>query len=188
MANLNLDLAGMEPATLYTNLVQKGVKDTDAAILVGDWIIKTFGQGERHFAYTHPVPATDDCANTFQQQFQHQDWVDGVSVVQAGKSPGEDGFNDRMHRIQDDIAALSDEITKAVACIGELRQQVAAALDEVRVELNRLDHDVFALQQAANRGGRFGDTGIGGNVVFGTDTTPVVPTSSMVSKPAPISG
>ena len=42
------------------------------------------------------------------QSFKHQDWVDGVSVVQAGQTPGEEGFNDRLHRVENDLLRFKD--------------------------------------------------------------------------------
>jgi hypothetical protein len=149
----------MDPSAIYNRLTATGIANADAAKIVGSWILQYFGQSERHFAYSAPVAATDaGCVNTFQQQFHHSDWIDGLSIVQAGKTTGEDGFNDRLHRIEDDLAALSAQITKALACTTTLRQEVAAALGEAQVELNRLDQDVWQLQQSGGRA----DPGSGG--------------------------
>jgi hypothetical protein len=160
VATNDLMIQGMEPGAVYDRLIAKGLNKIDAAKIVGEWLLQTFGGAERHFAYTEEVAATDaGCVNTFQQQFHHEDWLDGFSVVQAGKTAGEDGFNDRLHRIEDDLAALSKQITKALECSTTLRKQVAAALQDVKIELNRLDHDVWQLQQLADR------TGVGGGII-----------------------
>jgi hypothetical protein len=162
VATSDLMIQGMEPGTVYNQLMAKGLNKVDAAKIVGDWLLQTFGDAERHFGYTEELAATDaGCVNTFQQQFHHTDWIDGASVVQAGKTTGEDGFNDRLHRIEDDLAALSKEITKALECSTTLRKQVAAALQDVKIELNRLDHDVWQLQRLGDR------TGVGGVVKTG---------------------
>jgi hypothetical protein len=148
----NLMIEGMEPGEVFDKLMQKGISKADAATIVGEWMVKYYGRGERKFTYSQPVAATDaGCVNAFQQQFHHLDWVDGVSVVQAGKTPGEDGFNDRLHRVEDDLESLGKEVTKAFHCSTALRAQVSKALEEVKNELNRLNQDVWELHQLVDR-------------------------------------
>src|SRR5262249_440155 len=75
--------------------------------------------------------------------FQHIDWVDGVSVVQAETTSGEDGFNVRFHRIEHDLDAIGTELAKVLQCLGDLRRAVKVALDEVATVLNRTNSGGF---------------------------------------------
>ncbi len=150
MAAINtLDLGGMTPDLVYQKLQQSGVSEVDAGLLVSGWIYQNFGNVQRTFAYAVPFDAVDiNCAAaTFTRSFHHSDWVDGESVVQAQETTGEDGFNLRFHRIEGDIDGLAAEIAKLYACVAAMRSQLHDRLDELKAEINRIDGDVFALQQ-----------------------------------------
>src|SRR3954452_3097927 len=89
------------------------------------------------FNYTVPVPATDpNCQLAFVPAFHHQDWLDGVDVVQAQQTPNEDGFNLRFHRIEQDIAALASDISNALNCVAVLRSQIIEVLAEIKLQFN----------------------------------------------------
>ena len=150
MAAINtLDLGGMTPDLVYQKLQQSGVSEVDAGLLVSGWIYQNFGNVQRTFAYAVPFDAVDiNCAAaTFTRSFHHSDWVDGESVVQAQETTGEDGFNLRFHRIEGDIDGLAAEVAKLYACVAAMRSQLHDRLDELKAEINRIDGDVFALQQ-----------------------------------------
>jgi hypothetical protein len=159
-----LMLDGQSPEVVYKSLTEKGVSDYAAATIVGQWIIANTGHGTRTFSYSAPVAAQEaDCAPTFVRSFVHTDWVDGVSVVQAGLTSGEEGFNDRLHRIEDDLDSLSADIRRLFGCLASLRASVAQALSEAANELNQIDQDIGQLWSAidAQRGG-------GGPILQGT--------------------
>jgi hypothetical protein len=139
-----LALGGQSPDAVYSALTAKGVSELDATKIVGDWIIQNIGGGTRTFGYSAPVSPTEsaDCTPRFVRSFVHQDWVDGVSTVQAGLTTGEQGFNDRLHRVENDLDALSADIQRLFGCLGDLRAGVAQALAEVANELNRIDADL----------------------------------------------
>lgn len=150
MAAINtLDLGGMTPDVVYQKLQQEGVSQVDASLLVSGWIYQNFGNVQRTFAYAVPFDAVDtNCAAaTFTRSFHHADWVDGESVVQAQQTTGEDGFNFRFHQIETDIDGLAAEIAKLYVCVAEMRSELHDRLEELRTEINRIDGDVFALQQ-----------------------------------------
>lgn len=150
MAAINtLDLGGMTPDVVYQKLQAAGVSEVDAGLLVSGWIYQNFGNVQRTFAYAVPFDAVDtNCAAaTFARTFHHADWVDGESVVQAQQTTGEDGFNFRFHQIEGDIDGLAAEIAKLYACVAEMRSQLHDRLEELGAEINRIDADVFALQQ-----------------------------------------
>ena len=155
MAAINtLELAGMTPDVVYSKLQAQGITQTDASLLVSGWIYQNFGNVQRTFSYTVPFAAVDaNCAvATFARSFHHADWVDGSSVVQAQQTTGEDGFNLRFHRIENDIDGLAAEIAKLIACVAEMRSELHDRLEEVRTEINRVDSDLFALGEARTSG------------------------------------
>lgn len=106
-----------------------------------------FRGGPRVFNYAAVVAATDaGCAQSFNaRKFIHHDWVDGQDVVQAGRTPDNDGFNYLFHNLEADLEAVKADITTLFGCLARLRQQLSARLDEIRTELNRLDSDVWTL-------------------------------------------
>ncbi len=139
MANDELKLAGMTPSGVFETLREQGVDAHDAAIIVGSWIHEVVGAFKRTFYYKTPFPdAKPDCQPTFARTFQHVDWIDGESVVQAEQTTAEDGFNTRFHKIEADLDGLGRDVTHAYACMADMRAGLAKLLEEVRVELNRL--------------------------------------------------
>lgn len=99
----------------------------------------------RNFRYSDPVEeaAPAHWQSAFQRTFQHDDWFDGESVVQAEESAMELGFNARFHRIEADLDALGADVNRVYLALAEQRAEVSRALDEVKLELNRLNEDVF---------------------------------------------
>jgi hypothetical protein len=71
------------------------------------------------------------CAYTFTRTFEHLDWLDFESLVQAGKTPEESGINDRFHKIEADLDALGDNVRRAFACLEALRAQLRVCLNEI---------------------------------------------------------
>lgn len=101
---------------------------------------------KRTFDYKTAFPAADaHCKVTFQQKFQHTDWIDGESVVQAGETTTEEGFNKRFHNIEDDLQNLAKDLAQAYICMAEMRQSAAAIFQELRDEINRLNTDIYNL-------------------------------------------
>jgi hypothetical protein len=92
------------------------------------------------FDYRTPFPASVP-ANVpeFQRSFQHEDWIDGRSVVQAEANEIEEGFNSRLHKIEADLDALSTDTGRAFAALAAMRTSLSALLNEIRAEVQRLD-------------------------------------------------
>lgn len=152
MATADLSLKGMTVEQAYENITKAGVSKAEAATIIGAWIYENVGRTKRTFNYLTAFAATEPaCAPTFERSFEHTDWIDGESVVQAEQTVGEDGFNARFHRIEDDLDALGGDVAKLFACLAEMRKDLRALLDEIRAELNRLNADVY---QALGQGGR----------------------------------
>lgn len=140
---LELEVQGMTTGALYTSLIDRGLTQSEAATLVSSWIFEHFGRTRRVFNYAQSFPAAEPgCVSTFTRTFHHADWVDGESVVQAEQTTGEEGFNQRFHRIEADLDKLGAEVAKTFTCMAAMRQSLRNLLDEVRAEINRLNSDV----------------------------------------------
>ena len=98
----------------------------------------------------------------FQRTFVHEDWVDGENVVQAGQTPGEDGFNARFHRIEDDLNAIRTDLVQAFSCINEMRKNLRVLLDEIQTEINLINNDIFKCCEKTDGGG------VSSGIKFGT--------------------
>jgi len=104
-----------------------------------DHLFGTFTATRTPFDYATSFPAVDpNCVAAFLRSFHHQDWVDGESPVQAEQTTGEDGFNLRFHRIEQDLDRLAADVSKAFVCMAAMRASLRLLLDEIRTELNRL--------------------------------------------------
>lgn len=98
---------------------------------------------KRVFSYSRTFAAVHaSCQSNFVRSFQHADWIDGESVVQAETNSLEEGFNSRFHKIEDDLDALSANVARAFVCLGEQRSELATLLEELRSEINRLHSEV----------------------------------------------
>ena len=122
-------------------------------LLEGGYIFD-FGPRQRTFNYSQSLAAeAPECATSFARTFVHEDWIDGESVVQAEQTSGENGFNWRFHKIENDIDALGAEVARTFACIADLRDQLSLLLGEIRAELNRINEDVFECCEESDGGG-----------------------------------
>src|SRR5687767_2362392 len=100
-------------------------------------------------ACVNGIQATEPgCAYTFTRTFEHVDWVDFESLVQAGKTPEESGINDRFHRIEADLDALGDNVRRAFVCLEALRAQLRVCLNEIVTVLNAKEKDNKEKEQA----------------------------------------
>jgi hypothetical protein len=145
--NPELEVEGLSANEVYAKLIDVKVNRSDAAILTSSWIVEALGRAQRTFNYTEQFPAiAPGCGAAFARTFQHTDWTDGESVVQAGETPTEDGFNKRFHQIESDLDAVGRDAAKAFACVADMRQSLRRMFDEVRAELNRLNAEVHQLR------------------------------------------
>ena len=141
-----LSFGDMSVGQLYTDLIGKGIDKSDAAVLASSWIFENIAGAARTFRYVQPFPASDPaCAvPPFTRTFEHRDWFDGQSVVQAQETPDEAGFNTRFHQIETDLDRLGGDVATVVTCLASMRASLRQLLDEIRAELNRLNADVHA--------------------------------------------
>ncbi|MEU5903555.1 hypothetical protein ABZ780_04155 [Micromonospora sp. NPDC047467] len=141
-SEINYD--GMTVTELYEVFTRHGIPPSDASVLVASWIYENVGTAKRVFSYAESFPAVEPgCAPPpFARTFAHTDWVDGEDVVQAGQTPGEQGFNERFHRIEHDLDHLGTDLAKAFTCMAAMRVSLRRLLDEIRAEINRLHSTV----------------------------------------------
>lgn len=123
----------------------------EKASLIGNVFIEWAGFSQRTFNYASPLSATaPGCGPTFARSFEHRDWVDGESVVQAEETSLEEGFNLRFHAIEDDLDALGADLAQAFVCLAELRGALAVLLQEIRTEINRINKDLHELRSKSS--------------------------------------
>ena len=86
-AESKLKLRDMTAETVFDKIVEKGISEADAAIITSGWIFQNFGKTKRTFNYAQQFPEVEpECIVEFKRTFEHIDWVDGESVVQAEKT------------------------------------------------------------------------------------------------------
>jgi hypothetical protein len=141
-----IDLSKLPVPELIDLLVDKGIGRSQANALVANLIRESEGSQEVPFEYETDFPATDAaCKAQFSRSFLHTDWVDGESPVQAGSTPDEEGFNERLHHLEDDLEALNTDVRRAFTCLGQVRAAAAGRFDEILKMLNVLNHEVAIL-------------------------------------------
>lgn len=143
MPDIPFSVENIPVSEVYTRIIEQGVSAYDARALVGSWLLGGYARGGRTFNYATSFPATEaGCVSNFNRTFQHQDWIDGESVVQAEQTTGEDGFNLRFHRIEQDLDRIRDDLRRAFSCLATMRSSLRQILEELKLELNRLNQDV----------------------------------------------
>ncbi|GAB3344866.1 hypothetical protein [Modestobacter lapidis] len=147
-----ITVAGMTPSRMFDLLTTEGLSAIEAKTAIGRWIIDDVGGGQRIFRFSVDFPATDAAdTSRFVRTFEHDDWRDGVDVVQA---EGIEGFNRRFDAIRGDLDALGDELRRAYAGIAGLRAGLAHLLADVTAEFNRVNADLARLAERPQRPGR----------------------------------
>ena len=98
------------------------------------------GDAPAPFTFQTPIAETaPDCAATYSRGFFHPDFFDGLTVVQAGQTPEEFGFNFRFHKIEDDLDAISNDLHKTSNCLAELRREVFGIARELEAKITEIE-------------------------------------------------
>lgn len=146
--NFLLSYQGVDIQAAYEGLSRTGIRAEVAREIIGIWVGEA-AISSRRFAYSQVLTATEAACNPapFARSFEHNDWIDGESVVQAGETPTERGFNDRFHRIEADLDKLGGLVAQCYACMNDMRATIAASLREISNELNRVNADLADLRR-----------------------------------------
>lgn len=140
---------------LDTTKIVEGVSklnfsDEQKSILAATILLEQLGGRQRRFSFKQDLAEREaDCGAQFQRSFVHADWQDGEDVVSAEGSNGDEGFNARFHKIEADLDSLARDASKAFECLMELRQQLSTMMGEIKVELNQINADLFALKPSS---------------------------------------
>jgi hypothetical protein len=148
------NIQGIDIEQVLTKLATVASK-RDAYEIVGAFLSDAaFGTHRRPFDYYTSFPKDDpQCDPKFARSFVHADWRDGQDLVQAEQTAGEDGFNLRFHRIEQDLDALADDVHTAFHCLAEMRSALADLLGELRTVIRIVQADIARLEQRAGGDG-----------------------------------
>jgi hypothetical protein len=146
---------GIATESIAKGLAATGMASADIVNLIGHMYVGYVGgKGKPAFRFSTRVEATDaDCEATFARSFDHVDWIDGVSRVQAGMTPEELGFNARFHAIENDLDAIADQFERMSECMGELRADLRGIVGELEAKITDLDAQIQELKSKGSDGG-----------------------------------
>ncbi|HEX8347556.1 MAG TPA: hypothetical protein VF657_22905 [Actinoplanes sp.] len=85
-----------------------------------------------------------ECALTYQRLFVHPDFIDGVTVVQAGQTPDEMGFNARFHALEAELDGISRDLQISSNCAAELRREIFLMARELEAKISDIDRRIDA--------------------------------------------
>jgi hypothetical protein len=137
---------GVPAKDLVSGLKAAGLSDQSVTDLLAQAISRgaalagTGAEATQLFQFQTEISETaDECAATFSRAFVHPDFFDGLTVVQAGTTPEELGFNFRFHAIEADLDAVSSDLHKLSNCLAELRREVFGMARELEVKITQID-------------------------------------------------
>lgn len=145
---------GVPAHTIVDALRGAGVAEDDVIAVLGRAIARQSGPLTTTvtppFVFQTSVPQqAPQCELHFEPTFTHPDFIDGVTVVQAGETPTELGFNHRFHAIEDDLAAVADALRTVSNCMKELRLELFGVVQELQVKITAIDHRIDPLKDKA---------------------------------------
>jgi hypothetical protein len=146
---------GVPAHTIVDALRGAGVAEDDVIAVLGRAIARSSGLGPESvetppFVFQTNVPQlAPQCELHFEPTFAHPDFIDGVTVVQAGETPTEIGFNRRFHAIEDDLGGVAEALRTVSNCIKELRLELFGVVQELQVKITTLDHRIDPLKDKA---------------------------------------
>jgi hypothetical protein len=136
---------GVPAGTLVGALRGAGLAEPDVIALVGRAIARSAGMTAEltetpAFVFQTQIAETaPECALTFDRGFVHPDFIDGVTVVQAGTTPEEMGFNQRFHAIENDLDNIAHDLHTASNCTAELRRELFGLAQELQAKITEID-------------------------------------------------
>jgi hypothetical protein len=146
---------GVPAHTIVDALRGAGVAEDDVIAVLGRAIARSAGTGIASvatppFVFQTTVPQqAPQCELHFEPTFTHPDFIDGVTVVQAGETPTEIGFNRRFHAIETDLGGVAEALRTVSNCIKELRLELFGVVQELQVKITTIDHRIDPLKDKA---------------------------------------
>jgi hypothetical protein len=142
---------GVPSRRLVESLKAAGLPDEAVVDLLGRMLAKE-PVGARVAAAAAPFTfktrisrEAPDCAADYTRNFVHPDFFDGLTVVQAGETPEELGFNFRFHAIEEEFDLISTNLSRLSNCMAELRRQLFGMSVELEDKLTEIDKRLEAL-------------------------------------------
>lgn len=114
-------------------VIKPGIEIPPVVINPGIFLLPEF-QFQVNIAATAP-----ECVLNYQRLFVHPDFIDGVTVVQAGQTPDEIGFNARFHAIEAEFDSISRDLHTSSNCVAELRRELYLLARELETKISEID-------------------------------------------------
>jgi len=140
----DLLINGVSAKELVSGLRAAGLSEDGVTELLGKAIAQVPIQGAEAltapFQFQTDIAETaQECAATYTRNFVHPDFFDGLTVVQAGTTPEELGFNFRFHAIEDDLDVIASDLHKLSNCVAELRRELFGLARELEAKITEIE-------------------------------------------------
>lgn len=150
---------GVPARTVVDALRGAGIPEDDVVAVLGRAIARSSGRVAAEvtppFVFQTQVPErAPQCEVNFDPTFTHPDFIDGVTVVQAGETPTELGFNHRFHAIEDDLAAVAEALRTVSNCMKELRLELFGVVQELQVKITQIDARLDGIKDKEGKEGK----------------------------------
>lgn len=134
-----LRLYGVPTEAFQRSLKDHGYADFQIAGLLSSALAGVAWAQPVAFKFSTAVEPTDpSCQVTYRRTFEHDDWADGRSRVQAGTTPDEVGFNARFHALEHELDAVATQFTGLGRCVAGLREDLHGVVRELENEITSL--------------------------------------------------
>jgi hypothetical protein len=135
---------GVPGKQLVGSLKAAGLSDEAVTELLGRVLARaplaTAAAAAEPFEFNTKIARTaPECATDYSRGFFHPDFFDGLTVVQAGQTPEELGFNFRFHAIEGEFDAIADNLTKLSNCLAELRMELFDVTREIADKITEIE-------------------------------------------------
>lgn len=144
---------GVPASTIAASLREAGLTEDAVIAVLGQGISRSaLAAGDAAAAaaatgFTFQVQISEtapECALTYERLFVHPDFIDGVTVVQAGQTPDEIGFNARFHALEGEFDSISRDLSISSNCVAELRRELFQLTRELEVKITEIDARIAA--------------------------------------------
>jgi hypothetical protein len=138
---------GVPSRRLVASLKEAGLPDEAVTDLLGRMLASgsavapaaAAAAAQRFVFETQIAQTAPDCAVDYTRGFVHPDFFDGLTVVQAGQTPEELGFNFRFHAIEDEFDAVGDNLIRLSNCLAQLRLELFGIARELEAKITEIE-------------------------------------------------